>query len=74
MEVHLTPEQQNRLSEIAMKAGASPGRIVENLVSRYLDEESRFLAAVEKGLAASQRGEFLEEEEMDARIEAMLRQ
>jgi predicted transcriptional regulator len=39
----------------------------------YLDAESRFLAAVEKGIAAAERGEFIEEEEMDARVEAMFK-
>ncbi|HTB17539.1 MAG TPA: hypothetical protein VK708_05455 [Bryobacteraceae bacterium] len=38
---------------------------------RYLDDEVRFLAAVEKGIAAGERGEFIEEEEMDARIERL---
>jgi len=46
---------------------------VTNVVARYLDEESRFLAAVEKGIAAADRGEFIEEEEMDARLEAMFK-
>ena len=41
-----------------------------NVVVRYLAEEARFLAAVEKGLVAAERGEFIEEEEMDARLEA----
>jgi predicted transcriptional regulator len=35
----------------------------------YLDEEARFLAAVEKGIAAAERGEIIEEEEMDAGLE-----
>jgi predicted transcriptional regulator len=34
---------------------------------------TRFLAAVEKGMAAAERGEFIEEEEMDARIERMFK-
>jgi predicted transcriptional regulator len=46
---------------------------VTNVVTRYLDEEGRFLAAVEKGITAAERGEFIEEEEMDARLEAMFK-
>jgi predicted transcriptional regulator len=46
---------------------------VANVVVRYLDEEARFLAAVEKGLAAAERGDFIEEDEMDVRLEAMFR-
>jgi predicted transcriptional regulator len=71
MEVRFTTEQEAQLSQIATKAGTDPERLVQDVVTRYLDDEARFLAAVEKGLAAAQRGEFLEEQEMDARIERM---
>jgi len=73
MEVHFTPEQQEKLTQTASQAGTAPERLVTNVVARYLDEESRFLAAVEKGIAAAERGEFIEESEMDARLEAMFR-
>jgi predicted transcriptional regulator len=73
MEVHLTPEQEAQLAEIAGKAGTAPERLATNVVARYLDEEARFLAAVEKGIAAAERGEFIGEEEMDARLEAIFR-
>ncbi len=71
MEVHFSPEQQAKLTQIATKAGTAPERLVANVVARYLEEEARFLAAVEKGIAAAERGEFVEEEEMDARVKAM---
>jgi predicted transcriptional regulator len=73
MEVHLSPEQQAQLAQIATKAGTDPERLATSVVVRYLDEEARFLAAVETGIAAAERGEFIEEEEMDARLEAMFR-
>jgi predicted transcriptional regulator len=73
MEVHLTPDQQAQLAQLAAKAGTVPERLVTNVVARYLDEKARFLAAVEKGIAAAERGEFVEEEEMDARLEALFR-
>ncbi len=73
MEVQFTPEQQAQLAQIANRAGTAPERLVTNVVARYLDEETRFLAAVEKGLTAADRGEFIEEEEMDARLEAMFK-
>jgi predicted transcriptional regulator len=52
-------------------AGAKPERLVTDLVARYLDEKARFLEVVEKGIAAAERGDFVEEEEMDARLERM---
>jgi predicted transcriptional regulator len=73
MEVNFTPEQQAKLVQIATQAGTVPERLVTNVVARYLDEEARFLAAVEKGIVAADRGEFIEEEEMDARLEAMFK-
>jgi len=73
MEVHFTPEQQAQIAQVATKVGTAPERLVTDVVLRYLVEETRFLAAVEKGLAAAERGEFIEEKEMDARLEAMFR-
>ena len=54
MEIHFTPEQQAQLAQIATKAGTVPERLVTNVVTRYLDEEGRFLAAVEKGITAAE--------------------
>jgi predicted transcriptional regulator len=73
MEVHFTPEQQAQLTQVVAKAGTVLELFVTRVVARYLDEESRFLAAVEKGIAAAARGEFIEEEEMDARLESMFK-
>lgn len=67
----LSPEQEAQLAQIAVKAGSNPERLAKDVLVRYLDDEARFLAAVEKGIAAAERGEFIEEEEMDARIERM---
>ena len=73
MEVHFTREQESRLARLAAQSGTDARRFVTDVVTRYLDEDARFLAAVEKGLAAAARGEFIEEEEMDARVEAMFK-
>jgi predicted transcriptional regulator len=73
MEVHLSPEQQAQLAQIASKAGTAPERLVTKVIARYLNEEARFLEAIEKGISAADRGEFISEEEMDARLEAMFK-
>jgi predicted transcriptional regulator len=72
MEVHFTVEEEARIAQMSTKAHTSPERLVKEIVVRYLEDEARFLAAVEKGIAAAERGEFIEEEEMDARVERML--
>lgn len=46
---------------------------MKDVIVRYLDDDARFLTAVEKGLAAAERGEFIEEDEMEARIERMFK-
>jgi predicted transcriptional regulator len=73
MEVHFTPEQETQLSQIATYAGSDPERLVKDAALRLLNEEARFRAAVRAGIAQADRGEFIEEEEMDARLEQMLR-
>ncbi|MGA7928162.1 MAG: hypothetical protein WCA20_19505 [Candidatus Sulfotelmatobacter sp.] len=72
MEVHFTPEQEAQLSQIASHAGTDTERLVKDAVVRLLEQDARFRAAVRKGIAQADRGEFIEEKEMDARIERML--
>jgi hypothetical protein len=91
MEVHFTPEQEARLSQIASHAGTDTERRVKDAALRLLEQNARFRPAVRKhkvpplrfapvgmteylreGIAQADREEFIEEEEMDARIERML--
>ena len=73
MEVHFTPEQEARLSELALQAGKAAEQLVKDAALRLVEEDARFRAAVRKGIEQADRGEFIEEEEMDARIEQMFR-
>ena len=70
---NLPPEQEAQLSQIATKAGTDAERLVKDAALRLLQEDARFRAAVREGIAQADRGEFIEEEEMDARLEQMLR-
>jgi predicted transcriptional regulator len=47
--------------------------LVKDAALRLLQEEALFRAAVHEGIVRADRGEFIEEEEMDARFEEMLR-
>ena len=73
MEVHFTPEQEAQLAQIATTTGTDAERLVKDAALRVLEEDARFRAAVREGIAQADRGEFIEEEEMDARLEQMLR-
>jgi predicted transcriptional regulator len=73
MEVHFTPEQEAQLSQIAAKAGIDAELLVKEAALRLLEEDARFRAAVREGIEQAERGEFIEETEMDARREQMFR-
>jgi predicted transcriptional regulator len=72
MDVHFTPEQETQLAQIAAKAGTDPECLVKDAALRLLHEDAGFRAAVREGIGQADRGEFVEEEEMDARLERML--
>jgi predicted transcriptional regulator len=73
MEVHFTPEQEAQLSQIAINTGIDAERLVKDAALRLIQEDARFRAAVREGVAQADRGELIEEEEMNARLEQMLR-
>ena len=68
MEVHLSDEQEARLAEIAERSGTSTDSLVQDAVTRYLDDDSHFVDAVLKGLASLDRGEYLTHDEVGARL------
>ncbi|MBS1826371.1 MAG: hypothetical protein JST93_13705 [Acidobacteria bacterium] len=73
MELYFTPEQEAKLARVAAMSGTGPEELVKQAAMRLLDEELSFHAAVEQGIAQLERGQYIEEEVMDARIEQMLR-
>jgi predicted transcriptional regulator len=73
MEVHFTPEQEAQLAQIASRSGTDTELLVKDAALRVLAEDARFRAAVQKGIDQANLGLFIEEEEMDARFEEMLR-
>jgi len=73
MDLHLTPELQEQLSQIAGQTGRSPDDLAREAVDRYLAEESQFLARVQVGLDAAERGDFVPTSEVWARVERVLK-
>jgi predicted transcriptional regulator len=72
MEVRFTPEQESQLAQIAITTGSDPEQLVKDAALRLLEEDARFRAAVRQGIAEADRGELIEEEDMDLRFEQML--
>jgi predicted transcriptional regulator len=64
MEVHFTPEQEARLSQIAAHAGVDTEHLVKDAALRLLEQDEQFRAAVREGIAAADRGELIDDEEV----------
>jgi predicted transcriptional regulator len=64
MEVHFTPDQLERLSQIAAHAGIDTEHLVKDAALRLLEEDEQFRAAVREGIAAAERGELIDDEEV----------
>jgi predicted transcriptional regulator len=60
MEVHFNPDLQAKLSRMATQQGRNAETLVQEAVERLVDYDDWFLQEVEKGLAAADRGEFIE--------------
>jgi predicted transcriptional regulator len=73
MEVHLNPEQASKLAQLASDRGRDADSLVQEAISRYLEEEAHFLQAVKLGESQLERGEYLTHEEVGSRIERMLK-
>ena len=73
MEVHFTPEQEARLTQFARTFGMAAEELVKDAALRLLEEDAHFRAAVREGIAQADQGELIEEDEMNARFEQMLR-
>jgi predicted transcriptional regulator len=72
MEVHLPQNQEQQLNALAAKTGRGTDELVQEAVSRMLAHGEWFKAQVQIGIDQITRGEFVEEEEMAARVERML--
>jgi len=73
MDVHFSPEQETLLSQLANQRGTDAKELVKDAALRLLEENDRFRAAVREGVAAADRGQFVEHAEVWANIENILR-
>jgi predicted transcriptional regulator len=73
MEVNFTPELEAKLAQSAARQGRNPEELVLEILSRYVDEESRLIEAVNRGEVALNRGNYLTHEDVGRRMERFLR-
>jgi predicted transcriptional regulator len=68
MEVRLQPEKETQLAQIAAQRGLNPDELAEQILRPHLKDDKRFIEAVNLGLAAAKRGNFVEHEDVLANI------
>jgi len=70
MDLRLPPELETRLERAAAARDCDSTALATEAIARFLDYDEWFLREVEKGLAAANRGEFVEHEAIRALIES----
>lgn len=72
MEMHFSPELEATLAHSAARQGRNPDELVQEVLTRYFEEETRFLEAVKSGEDALTRGEHLTHEQVGQRLKRFL--
>lgn len=73
MEVPLTADQLTQLTRVAKAKGRTVDGLAQEVLSRYLEEEARFVEAVKLGEAQLERGEYLTNEQVGERVDRLLK-
>ncbi len=64
MEIILTPDLQAKLTRLAAQQGRAKEALVVEAVERMVNYDEWFLREVQKGLAAADRGELIDHDEV----------
>ena len=71
MEVHFPPDVEARLQQVASANGKDAEQLVRDTVARMLENQSRFIAGVQRGIEQADRGEFVEHRDVVNRIDRL---
>jgi predicted transcriptional regulator len=73
MVLNLTPEQEARVTRLADQSGKTLSDVMTDTALWLLNLEQAHDASLERSLEQANRGEFIDEEEMDRRFAGMIR-
>ena len=73
MEIQLTEQEKAQLRDVAQRTGRNAEDVVREAINSFLQHEITFVEAVKKGLASLDRGEYVTNEEVTARIDKLFR-
>ena len=74
MEIHLTPEKEALLRQLAARTGQDTAQVLQEAVDRLLDHDAWFSKEVEKGQLQAAEGKLIDHDEVVARIEKRLQE
>jgi predicted transcriptional regulator len=63
MEVHFPAELEAKVAHSAARQSRNPDELVQDVVSRYIEEDTRLVEAVKPGEEAVEQGEYLTREQ-----------
>jgi predicted transcriptional regulator len=71
MTVHLAPEIERQLQYLAARVERTPDELGQEAVENYIHYKNRFISSVHEGLAAADRGELHDHEEVMAMMDEL---
>jgi predicted transcriptional regulator len=72
MEIHLTPEKEALLRQVAARTGQDAAQVIQEAVDRLLDHDTWFVQEVGKGQSQAAKEDLIEHDEVVARMEKRL--
>jgi predicted transcriptional regulator len=69
MEVNIGPDLQAKLARLATERGRDAQALVREAIEKLVDYDEWFLREVEEGLAAADRGELVDHEDVGKMID-----
>jgi len=72
MEVNLGPELEAKIVHSAAKLGRNPVELVQDVLTRYFEQEARFIEAVRRGEESFERDGYLTHEQVGERLQRFL--
>jgi predicted transcriptional regulator len=72
MTVYLAPEIEEELQHLAARVERTPDELAQEAVENYIAYKKHFAASVHEGLAAADRGELHEHEEVMAMMDEII--
>ena len=72
MTVHLAPEIEQQLQHLAARVERTPDDLAQEAVENYIHYRKHFVTAVHEGLAAADRGELHDHDEVMAMMDEII--